>query len=277
MAGWAAGTEPANVRTGNQGDTANAQPLKLMRGVDMSPRYFIYIFNVSRYGQVVPKGARSYTLKGVTDDSQTVESERGLIPFEIGAKIPSTVVDTYINMESKRVPETQEGEEVARDILCPSAGPTCDNNDLRRWGCGYFKRLPHEAPVPTVAELMPVVEAYDENMRLWLKDADQLATGGQLIQINPVHRRAAAHFKAKRDWNQVVTHPDICPNCSAEIQPGIKFHTLLGTNILCIIGQDGWQVAVKAGIKKRHEVPDEFVWWAETPAQKKERQARQAE
>lgn len=264
---WQAGTEPVNVRTGNQGDIGNAQPLKLMRGVDLSPRYHCYLFNISKYGQSIPKGARSYLLNGIGSESPAIEVEIDgqlkLVQYEIGAVIASTVVDTYIDMESKRRIETQDGEEVARDVLFPAIGPNCDNNDLTKWGCGYFKRVPGQHPIPTEAELRPIVEAYDNNMREWLRDADQLATSGQLAMINPIHRRAAAHFQAKRPWNQVVQHPVACPNCGSEIPPGSKFHTLQGTSLLCIIGVEGWKAVVNAGIKSKAEVPDEMRWWTE--------------
>jgi len=272
---WQVGDKPVNLPTGRVGDAAQAiTPLQPMRGVDMSPRYFCYLFNITRYVQLVPKGSRSYMLGATDDQSPAIEvdnvapnGETRIVQYKIGAQIPSTVMDTYIDTEGKRRIETQDGEEVARDCLFPAIGPACDNNDLRKWGCGYFKRLPGQAPIPTADEVRPIIEMYDENMRAWYADAKQLATGGNLSQINPIHRRAATHFKAKETWNQVIQAPVNCPNCATEIPPGVSFHTLPGTSLLCIIGQEGWRKVVAAGVKTRADVPEEYRWWdEETPA-----------
>lgn len=265
--GWGAPADkPANVTTGPIGDAGNAQPLKLMRGINFNPHYHCYIFNISAFSQDVPKGSRSYQLRGIRADSPFVMVRGKKVQYEIGAVIPSVVIDTYIDSEAKRRMETQDGEEVARDVLNPAIGPTSDNNDLTKWGCGYFKRNIGEPAIPTEEEVGMIVQQYDDNMRMWLKDGDQLEAGGKSADINAIHIRASNHFRAARPWNKNIGHPEECPNCGTEVQPGSRFHILPGTNIMCIIGVEGWKVAVKSGIKTRAEVPEEMRWWSEQPA-----------
>jgi len=177
------------------------ESLESMACENLAPTYFCHVFNVSNVDQKVPKGNRSYFLPGVKADSPWVAGPKFLtgIQYTIGAKIPSVLVDTYIGMEGKRHIIKINGEAMAKDILYPGYGPICDNNDLRMWGCGYFKRLPNEAPVPTYEELLPVFERYNETMKAWLDDADMIADSGH-ARINAMHVRAAKWLKAERGW-----------------------------------------------------------------------------
>lgn len=191
-----------------------SNPLIVDRGVDITPKWFCYLFNVSKFTQKIERGPRNFNLQGV----------RGGERYCIGAVIPSTVVDSWIDTEGNRRFMYNDGEDVTRDAITP--GETiADNQDLSKWGIGYFKRgVEDKKPTPTEEELAEVEQKYDDNMRVWLEDADRLAAGGQLALINPIHLRAAQHFKAERSWNRQVEHPVTCPSCGENVKPGVKRH-----------------------------------------------------
>src|SRR5579863_874437 len=108
---------PAPVKAGKLGDVEVAGKLSIMRGVDLSPRYFLYVFNITNFIQNVPKGARSYTLWAVdsrkTRDNKVIPSPSIVVDgkdvkYEIGAKIESTVIDSWVDQLGKRQITTQE-------------------------------------------------------------------------------------------------------------------------------------------------------------------------
>lgn len=220
----------------NLGDIERAGKLSLIRGVDLSPRYFCHVFNITGMTQQVPKGSRSYMLWG-TDmrkdrsnkiiASPTVEVDGKLVKYEIGANIPSTVIDTYLDQLGKRQVETQDGEEVAKDIICPEISPVSDNNDLSKWGCGYFKRLPGELPVPTEDEIRPVVLAYEDNMRAWAADGDKCIADNRPADVNFGHVRAWKYFgMTDRPGVHVIQQPVECPGCGEKLRKNALRHTV---------------------------------------------------
>lgn len=191
-----------------------SNPLQVDRGIDIRPRWFCYVFNVSAYPQQAERGPRNFRLPGKRPGER----------YRIGAVIPSTVVDSWIDTEGNRRFMYNDGEEVARDVVNPGDS-YADNNDLSKWGIGYFRRdAADQHPEPTEEELRAVEQSYEENMRVWLEDADKLAAGGQLALINPVHLRAAQHFGVERSWNQQIKHPTTCPGCGENVKPGIARH-----------------------------------------------------
>jgi hypothetical protein len=223
----------ANIQTGNLGDIAVAGKLELMRGVDLRPRYFCYVYNITDFPQYVPKGARQYNLRAATQSDPFVTVDGKTIHYAIGAMVPSVVMDSWIDDLGKRRIETQDGEEVAQDILCPTGDFTCDNNDLRKWGCGYFKRDVGDKNIaPSVEDIKRCMDAYDENMRAWVEDADKTFASGVLVNrdgdglITPVHIRAANHFRLDRPWAKKVEHPTECPGCGEPMKKSAVRHTV---------------------------------------------------
>jgi hypothetical protein len=226
----------ADVTTGKTGDIAIAGKLQMLRGVDLSARFYCYVFNISKWGQDVPKGGRSYYLWGVNQkvdrhknviQSPSIKVDGKPVQYEIGAIIPSLIIDTYMDQLGHRVPVTQNGEEVAADIICPSIAPTSDNGDLSKWGCGYFKRdAADKDPKPTENELRTVMVNFEDNMRSWMADGDKMWAEGQKQNINPVHIRACDYFGVKRPWNEKVEHPSECPGCGEPIKRTALRHTV---------------------------------------------------
>jgi len=245
--------------------------LQPLRGVDISPRYLCYMFNISEFTQQVPKGARSYTLWGVDQrkdhtnrviPSKTIEIDGKPVKYEIGAVVPSTVFDTYVDGEGKRRIETQEGEDVAQDILYPEIAPTSDNNDLRKWGCGFFKRLPKESPVPTPDEIRAVLAAYEDNMRAWVADGDKCLAEGRPADVNSIHTRAWRYFSmTDRPGVTKVEQPVECPGCGEKLKRNALRHTVQSGG--CgYVAPENRKRAMELGLVTR----DEAEMWGLLPA-----------
>lgn len=225
----------APVKPGNLGDVANAGRLSVLRGVDLSPRFFCYMFNITNVTQQVPKGARSYTLWAVDSrkdrnnkiiPSPAVVVDGKEVKYQVGAEIPSTVIDSWLDQLGDRQVTTQDGEEVAQDILCPLGDLQCDNNDLNKWGCGYFKRKVGEPAIPTAEEIRPVLEQFEATMRAWVADADKQVAEGKPENVNPVHIRAAEYFKLARPYTQKIEHPAECLGCGEPMKKNALRHTV---------------------------------------------------
>ena len=264
----------AGVITGPQGDIAVAGKLEMLRGVDLTSRYYCYVFNVSKWSQDVPKGGRSYYLYGVNTrvdkHKQVIQSPSIMVDgkpvqYEIGAIIPSLIIDTYLDQLGNRVPVTQDGEEVAADIICPSVAPTSDNGDLSKWGCGYFKRAAAvKNPIPTEDELRSVMVAFEDNMRAWLADGDKEWNDGHRQNINPIHIRACDFFGLKRAWNEKIEHPSECPGCQEPIKRGALRHTVQSGGCGYVAPENRMK-AFERGLVTR----DEAEMWGLIPANPK--------
>lgn len=227
---------PAPVKPGKLGDVEVAGRLTLMRGVNLTPTSYNYVFNISEYTQQVPKGSRSYMLHGVDQrrdhtnksvPSPSIEVDGKQVKYQIGAVVPSVVIDSWVDQLGKRQITTQDGEEVAQDILCPAIAPQSENNDLNKWGCGYFNRDANvENPVPTADELRPVLQAYEATMRAWVEDADNQVAQGHPELVNPIHIRAANYFRLNRPYTQKIEHPSECPGCGEPMKKNALRHTV---------------------------------------------------
>ena len=270
------GDRPINPSSENIGHN----PLKVEHGVNTRPDYFCYLANISEYPQQVPKGNRQYLLKGVKRDPVTgARLERYRVSHVLG----STETDTYVDAEGIMRFAFNNGEVMAQDVICPrGGGPQCYNGDISEFGCFYYKReveysrkdnkmhilnadgsdftptVEQPYPAPTEDELRNAEKILDDSMRKWLADADHLAAGGKLADINPIHVRAANHFKEERTWARQIDHPSACANCGEKIRPGQLFH-VMGPGLICIDPSvAGWKAAVRSGVKNKADIPEEF-------------------
>lgn len=117
---------------------------------------------------------------------------------------------------------------------------------------------------PTDEEVRKAVHRKEEYYRARLNEARKLETTNPKVlyeYLSIIDHIAADYFGEEHAWHRRPERPDFCPNCGEQIRMGAAFHTspALG-GLLCVID---WKVAVKAGVKKHEDVPEEVRWWKE--------------
>lgn len=130
-------------------------------------------------------------------------------------------------------------------------------------GCDLSKQglFPSWNDVPTKEELDKARakrHAYYEGLRkqavlLEKTKPSELAT---IIEGNNDFHLMADYFGIETAWHTAMGAKINCPNCGEKINEGVNFHKL--GDSLCVLD---WRAAVKAGVRKRDDVPEDARWW----------------
>ena len=125
--------------------------------------------------------------------------------------------------------------------------------DLIKRGLFYIRGY----DIPTEEDLRKARARMEKWYRQCIADAQALARVGKQNEITAEMHLAADHFKVRESWHAVLEAPGSCPNCGADIKPGIAFHSTSEGKI-CVID---WKRTVEAGAKTLQQVPESLKWW----------------
>jgi hypothetical protein len=80
--------------------------------------------------------------------------------------------------------------------------------------------------------------------------------------IGPEDHWCADYLQVSPPWHTHMSVPAICEDCGGPIKGDPMFHKNDDLGVICVRhGQEGWKKAVSSGVKKREDVPPEFIWW----------------
>lgn len=256
---------------------AQAESVKLMQASNMQtvrlidfnadanatrpPDYYLYVFNIApRSFQV--RRPPSFPL--VTLAKCAVGK-----PYELVARVPSTVNEKWIDADSGE-PRYKgiTGERFATDLLNPANlgidiwQEITDENeswidhgtdDLTRRGVFWTRNQ-----VPSEEELAQAKSRMERHYRTLIAQAEDLSHDPKRIkEIGREHHAAADYFGLKATWHVIAEAPSFCPNCGEPIKAGLPYHrNSFGDK--CVLD---WKRTVAAGAAKKEDVPEELRWW----------------
>ncbi len=225
------------------------------------PDYYLYLFNISpRKFQVCrPPSWPMINFAACPAGKK----------YELVGRVPSIVNEVSLVVD-RTVVTGIAGERFATDLLNPTntgidiwkeitdgeiSWLDGGTDDLTRRGMFWSRN-----EVPSEDELRMAKSRMEQHYKSLLQQADSLERENRQKEIGPEHRMAAEYFHYKAHWHVVAETPNFCPNCGEAVRTGVAYHaTPFGT--MCVID---WQAAVRAGVKTRADVPEEYRWWAET-------------
>lgn len=109
----------------------------------------------------------------------------------------------------------------------------------------------------------PLSVEKDEMLAAQPSNGDKQIAEGKPANINPVHIRAAQHFRAQRPWATKVEHPTECPGCGEPIKKNMLRHTVQSGG--CgYIAPENRQKGFEMGLVTR----DEAEMWGLLPAKR---------
>lgn len=231
------------------------------------PRYFIYVFNISRRECKVerPPSWPRIVFRACPPDREWL----------LVGKFPNVITESIeIPETGRRMTDGIAGERFVTDLLNPQNLGTdiwkdiADTNvtwvdanggsDLTRRG--LFWSYNEE---PSAQELAMSKAKLLKHYHFLINQANDLARQNDLVSINQEHHAAAEYLKIPTTWHTVVEIPVGCPNCGDAVKPGVAFHLSQSIGQICVLD---WKRAVAAGVKTKEQVPEEHRWWTDEPA-----------
>jgi hypothetical protein len=215
-------------------------------GLDLAPKYFIYIFNLRQRAHELNHGTQGRIYIPACEPGQ---------PYSTPLAIPSvnlfTHVNTMTNVREINAKDIIKGEDLVKSIINPGDGGV--NTDLTKWGVFVsFSKVPK--PEEVAAAKLLLEATYNQELR----DAELLAATGKLKEISNTQREAAIYFNKQYSWNQVVHMHENCPGCGEATTAETKVHK-------CGYVRD-WQWAVENGMRTKEQVPEGKQWWINEPS-----------
>jgi hypothetical protein len=266
-----------------------------------TPDYRVYVYNVSprTFNSL---GTLKITVPGVTDTDVTevaqgdprdpwkyVNQETGKPKAVIHGKenerwhyvtsFPQPILLTKQN-DASNMTESYEQDAIRYvvDLINPdNLGKTLDTmipperrfsvgNDLSQKGVFFsFSNPPFAQDVRAAIDRM---EAYykallEKAATLDLTDKKLLS---EELAGNPDYAFAAEYFGKTVTWRANPQRTIECPNCGEQKPAGRLFHAPSFGGICVEQTQKAWQSAVRSGVKRMDDVPEEFRWAAEKVA-----------
>lgn len=246
------------------------------------PQYHVYLYNLSRreFKQV---GRIRMTIAAVEDDdpievvdsgSKKIVKGRDNERYHYVTSFPQPITmskfDDTANMivpvETDVIrfiidqiqPDNISGRELLDEIR-PELAWSVGNNYAEK---GVFFSLTNP---PMKEDVRKAVERMEKYYKRLLEQADNLQLTDKVklseaLSGNPDYAYAADYYGKEVAWRNKQVRPEECKNCGEQKPVGRKFHvTSFGT--VCIEPTlDGWQSAVKSGIKTYDQVPEELRW-----------------
>lgn len=124
---------------------------------------------------------------------------------------------------------------------------------------------------PTFDEIQLARHRLETFYKGLLRQADEYQRTGNTREIGMEHHLAGDYFRIKSPWHVVAELPSECPNCGEPIKEGVSFHINAVGKVCVKPTQEAWKNAVRAGVKTKSEIPEEFRWWQ--PPQRKAKSA----
>ena len=236
------------------------------RNLTRKPDRYIYLFTVSKRGFTIERPPLFPRIKVPACGPQ----ER----YKLFQAIPDPVIQPIMDWDKGKnvaAPDPPDGVRVAVDLIDPnnlanSLDWVCPEYAVAEVQQGSGCNLANQGlffdytPIPSEQELVKAEKRrhdYYERLRM---NADMLEKTNPkelalAVFFNNDYHQMADYFGLEYSWHRVMSVMASCPNCGDKIKQGVGFHkTDFG---VCIID---WQAAVKAGIKKYEDVPDELKW-----------------
>lgn len=230
--------------------------------VSRPPDYFVYIYNIA-YRTFEIRRPPYFPIVRLSACPPTE-------PYVKVMSIPNIVNEKWVDSASGEIRNRgTQGERFAMDLINPAnigvdmwASVSAEaswidggTDDMSRRGLFFSRNDP-----PTQEELDKAKARLETHYRRMLAQADELSRDPKTFrEIGPEHHAAAEYFRVKASWHVIAELPSVCENCGETIKPGIPYH-VNGVGVICI---RDWQATVKAGVKKREDVPEELRWWKE--------------
>lgn len=212
------------------------------KGMPTEPK--TYVYSISEYGEIVNlgPGMRLYEVLPCMEGEDYGEP---------------CVIDPVNFFEEAKVDVTehtfQSAEEICGAIMRMGPGMNA-SNDRRKVGWFVSPSYP-----PTPEEVESARQIYATECQRLMNLANGYAAAGQLKEINETHRRAAKYLKQKVDWDKPNYRMIECVGCQEPIRAITVVHAIPSCGAVQI-GPDGeplWEQAIKLGLKKLRDAPDE--------------------
>lgn len=265
------GLEDPEVQQKMQQMNAGTWDPRVDRNILRPPERMIHVFSVSRRSFVVDRAPLwvKMHLRGC-------KAGERYVPV---AHVPDPLVQIVHNTENgRRLGEAHDGMRCAIDLLNPN-NPTTDPDwqapaELAALfgsskGCNLFAQglFISTREVPYEAEIAKAEARRDARFRTLIAHADSLEQTNRRELEEFLRGEDGADLKMALDFYgeqrayhkpMVATRP--CPNCGEAIKIGVAFHKSEVLGELCVLD---WKIAVRAGVKKKIDVPDDLRWWEE--------------
>jgi hypothetical protein len=171
----------------------------------------------------------------------------------------SNVVEPYEQDAIRYVVDLINANNLGRTLDTPSTGFS-QGIDLSQSGVFFSLANP-----PFESDVRGAVDRMEANYKRLLEQAGtlELTDKAKLAEVlggNPDYAFAADYFGKEVSWRRAPKRKQECPNCGEEKPSGRPFH-MTSFGMLCVEqSTEAWQQAVKSGIKKYEDVPEEFAW-----------------
>jgi len=269
----------AEIRATHPGDTTALGGNVIYTGVEWQPRYkaesHIYLYNVSArtFSRVGPY--QNVNIPGVTDDDPVLQGMKSNERYHFVAEYPQPVLLPVFNDASGEIEvKRTDARRLVMDIINPNnLTYSLDTvikpeqvfsvgTDLSQSGVFFSESKPPKKE--EVAKAYARMEAryrglLEKARTLELTDKAQLQTE---LGSNPDYAYAAEYFGAEVSWRKRQVRPEQCAECGDFKPAGVPFHVNSQLHFVCVTPTvDGWKAAVRAGVKRREDVPEEFRYW----------------
>jgi hypothetical protein len=179
----------------------------------------LYIFNISDNAFTVGLGSLgTYTLPVCKPGQE----------YSDPLKIPGMTINYYdagdgTGKQNYESYPAHDPEDQNRSVINAILGIplTPDKPEVFTNNKTWFGLFYSDKPEPTKEQLAEARRKLDAIMTAFLQAGDKLALEGAkgLEQVGPMHRKAAAFKKQKRDWSMVPESKIDCPGCGGAITP----------------------------------------------------------
>lgn len=269
----------AEIRANHPGDTTALGGNIAYSGVEWQPRYkpesHIYVFNVSArtFNRVGPY--QNVNLPGVTDDDPFLQGMQPNERYHYCASYPQPVMIPVFNDSTGEIDiKRTDARRVVMDIINPNnLTYSLDTiikpeqifsvgTDLSQSGVFFSESNP-----PKKDEVAKAYARMENRYRALLEKARtlELTDKAQLqseLGSNPDYAFAAEYFGAEVSWRKKQVRPTQCVNCGDFKPAGSLFHANATLGFICVEPTvEGWKAVVRAGVKRREDVPEEFRYW----------------
>jgi hypothetical protein len=219
-AGVLSAPEAAEVITSNSRKQYGFTRKMIPQGLPTEPK--LYIYSVSEYGS-------HFNQDGSSDGQGIINLGPGFRQFEVFACPDGEdfgdpcIIDPIHFFEEAKVDVTehtfQSGQQMADAIMMTGPGMAAA---LDRRNIGWF--ISSNNP-PKDEEVDRAVEIYTAHCQKLVRDADNYYSSNKILEINEMHRRAAAYTKQnKKPWVSIQFKMIDCPGCMEPVRDGIIYH-----------------------------------------------------